>query len=282
MHNITYNIFEPFFNKSSAYISKLSILIGDRFFRYLIEDENNRVACIREYKWDNQTFSISNVIRRIFAEDTFLRLQYKDVKISFFTPKSVLIPDNLYDEKEAEAYLTSSLEVFDTENFHTNHLLKLKVYNIFACDTTILSILQEYIPNSKYYHISTHFLLMCQRLAEFKNEKQLFVYIQQGQLQVIVFEGTRLLFCNFFHYQSADDFLYYIILSCRQTNFNTQKDIVYISGELMEDSDIYRLMYQYIYNIEFVKFPNFLQYGERVSQYPSHLFSDIFSLKLCE
>ena len=100
-------------------------------------------------------------------------------------------------------------------------------------------------------------------------------------MYVFVFEDKGLLFSNAFPYQSAKDFIYFLLLPYQQFGLKPGKTPVYLSGQLVEDSEIYREALRYLKGPRFVEPPAFFHLGSRINQEPRHFYFDLLGLSLC-
>jgi hypothetical protein len=80
-------------------------------------------------------------------------------------------------------------------------------------------------------------------------------------------------------FKSSEDALYYVLHFYKSSGFNTKKDKFYIAGELSEDSTIFKLIFNYVENIEFVKNPSDLRL-KTDEELPEQLFFDILSVTI--
>ena len=81
----------------------------------------------------------------------------------------------------------------------------------------------------------------------------IFLNIKQRQVHIVVFEGADFVFSNIFAFESANDFVYYILLVYDQFKLKPEIDPVYISGQVVKESEIYKLLYRYVRNIHMLQ-----------------------------
>lgn len=93
-------------------------------------------------------------------------------------------------------------------------------------------------------------------------------------------DGLNLLFFNAFRYESAKDFVYYALLAYDQCSLNPATQPAYLSGPLLEDSEIYRMAGRYIKQLIFVDPSAYFQFAGPFKEQPGYLHFDLLSLSL--
>jgi hypothetical protein len=114
-----------------------------------------------------------------------------------------------------------------------------------------------------------------------RNDYEVFVNLRNHIAQIAVFDRRNLQFYNSFAFTKASDFLYFTLLAFDQLKLNPLDVPLTISGELMEDSEIYRLLYRYFRDIRFAPTPAGLyHFPGSIQSLPSHLNYDLYAMKL--
>ena len=67
-------------------------------------------------------------------------------------------------------------------------------------------------PDCRFFHLNTALMEGIRKLADIKEGPQVYAHIRNGTLSIFAFEGKNLLFSNIFPYQSAKDFIYFLLL----------------------------------------------------------------------
>ena len=57
---------------------------------------------------------------------------------------------------------------------------------------------------------------------------------------------------NTFEYQTADDFLYYLLFTAEQLHLNPETLKLLLLGDISENDGLYQKAYQYIRNVDFL------------------------------
>ncbi|MEM9850111.1 MAG: DUF3822 family protein, partial [Bacteroidota bacterium] len=97
-----------------------------------------------------------------------------------------------------------------------------------------------------------------------------------------LFQGQELLFANAMSIQSPDDVVYYVLMVFNQYNLSKDKQLLQVSGDLLENSDYHRALYRYIKYIKPTASSVNYTYSEaNRRQLEKHHFFDLMSVALC-
>ena len=145
-----------------------------------------------------------------------------------------------------------------------------------------MAVIKKQFPTAKFYNNATPYLLGCRKSVDDERTHNLFVHFTPKNIYISLFEKKNLLFSNSFKYQTAGDVLYYILLTYNQHNLDPVQQPLNISGQLLDNSEIYKTLFRYIGNLKFVQFPNFLNFSRKFNEVPAHFFFDLYALALCK
>jgi hypothetical protein len=90
-----------------------------------------------------------------------------------------------------------------------------------------------------------------------------------------VFERRNLVFFNTFDFTKPADLLYYILLAYKQFDLNPLEVPLALSGTLLEDSEIYRLLLRYVRSMHFLPLPDGFQLPDAANALPAHYWFDL-------
>ena len=97
------------------------------------------------------------------------------------------------------------------------------------------------------------------------------------RFEVLVINSGKLTFYNTFAYQTAEDFIYYLLFVFEQLKLNPETANVELLGELEKSSAVYQLLYKYIRNIKFGARPDAFDYSFKITSLPKQYYYSLFS-----
>lgn len=281
MVELTHNIVELDFNKSLTNTYNLSILLGVDRLSYLISDAQQQILVLRIYQLPKHNGATA--LQQLLLEDALLRSSFNKCTIGVCSARFSLVPSALFDEGKAEEYLQTMVVLQETDRVQQDKVAVLDAVNLYAYEAAILEHLQKHFEGSNFYHASTGMIQNFLTNFDSNQSKNIFLHISGNTISLTVADRGKLLFHNWFEFKASPDCLYYVLLVFKQLALRPETHPLYITGELVVDSEIHQLLYKYIKTIHFVNRPNFYVFGEQLSeQFPQHFFFDLYSLKLCE
>ncbi len=112
-----------------------------------------------------------------------------------------------------------------------------------------------------------------------ETDRLLVIFYSQKVVVDLIKDGKHQLI-NTYSYTAPQDVSYILLAICQQADI---KNIhLVISGLIEDNSALYKEIYKYFDNIELSRFREGYQYAEGITTLPSHYFSYIFDLDLCE
>jgi hypothetical protein len=268
---------QKFARKFSLYY-KLSILIGMDSLCYLITDKHQQLLAYRKYS--GLTQPLNQHIERIFREEPLFRRGYGEVRIAFFHPSATFIPNRLYDEKAGALYLQHLTDPPESSLTLASELPEADAMVVFSIPRFLHQTLRQYFPRAPIGHLNGALCSGFTRVAQGRLGNQVFLHIFERYVHIFLFDGDELQYNNAFRFESAKDFIYYVMLIFQQFQLNPASVPVLFSGSLVEDSEIYRILYKYVRQLKPVAPVNYHSFGESfAAEMAPYMVFDLLSLE---
>ncbi|MBI5917748.1 MAG: DUF3822 family protein [Bacteroidetes bacterium] len=284
---MNYDILEPDLNKKLSSSYQLSILVGvDSLVYFAFDNGSNNALLLRSIPYTNlpgtESFSLANELKNIFAREELLAHLFRRVKITMPDITPVLVPARLYNEYEKTTYFHELMSDDRPPAIQNDEIEELGVQLVYPSDTALTAVLKKQFPTAKIYNNTTPFLLGCRKSLNENKTHNLFAHFTRKNVCLALFEKKNLVFSNSFGYTSAGDVLYYILLAYNQYNLDPALQPLHLSGQILDNAEIYKMLYRYISELRFVPFPGFLHFSRKFNEVPSHFYFDLYSLALCK
>lgn len=274
------------FDRQYAYLYQLSAVVGPGRFAFLVEDEENRVVVLRATQPDarEETASVLNALQLGMPAETMLRLNYRSVRLAFASQRFVLVPAALFDPAQATAYLEAIAPLYDGERAQCDYLRAIEAYAVYPASGAALDYVGSFFTRVECRHWASGLLLAAQQNAKLTGKPYLQATLLGRMLCLVLFDKGKLLYCNIFEYVTARDALYHVLLVYDQLKLHPERQPVYLSGEVVPDSEIYRELTKYIRQVDFVSRPAFYRFpsGQEGFEAPGHFYQDLYSIKLLD
>lgn len=281
---IATNITEDDFVKKNTPLYNLSVLIGADRFSYAITAGDNSLLALKSYTFEggkNQAH-LHKAVQDIFIEDAILSLPYKTIFVGLSNQVTTLVPSHLFDGEKASIYLEAQTDQMTRKTIQVNEMPSLGAKNVYAFDKEVLILVKGYLPNAHYFHASSALIEGAIRTAPPEGSSKIYLNIYSNIIQIVLMNGSKLIFSNNFSFMSAKDLVYYVLLVFDQFKLSAEEIPVVLSGHIVKDSEIYKTLYKYIKTIEFNNTSPSINFGKNFGNTAPYFFFDLFSLRLCE
>lgn len=258
----------------------LNVVIGTDGFSYLVTDPEQTVLTFKSWHFAHPGQGFQNAdadIRKIFGLETHLSLPFGQVRCALYNANATLVPRRLFNAGELPAYFQLLLPAADYV-YGYDELPEFDCYLAFATEPDIQRLCRLYFPKAPVQHLAAAVIRGFQRQRA-NQEHEVCVNIRNQSAQVLVFDRNNLVFYNSFHCSRASDLLYFTLLAYDQCRISPRDTPLLLAGDVLADSEIYRLLYRYIRNIRFVARPEAYQFRQHLNDVPDHLGFDLMSLK---
>ena len=211
-----------------------------------------------DYLFDKKLQSPDDFIKQIetfFKEDNFLQSDFKEVLVIHQNELMTIVPDDFFNEKNLKEYLKFNIKTLATDFFAFDDLPEIEAKNIYVPFVNVNNYLFQNFGEFEYKHSST--ILIRKLLQREKSGvKTMYIDVRINQFSIVVLEDKKLLFSNSFSFETKEDFIYYILFASEQLELNPNEFPLFFTGNILKDSDLYTITYQYIRHINFLESKN--------------------------
>jgi len=126
-----------------------------------------------------------------------------------------------------------------------------------------------------FKHFST---ILIDELVKIENNSsftKVYAHISTEHFEIVAVENGKLKLYNTFEYNNAEDFIYYILFTLEQLNYDPEKIDVVLIGNISKDDSLYKITYKYIRNISFGKSRNQL-IDDSESKHSNYIIANSF------
>jgi hypothetical protein len=268
------------FSLESTKDYNLSLLLGPDRLSYLILSGNQLMA-LGSYAFEAQNKALNLIVHldEVLKKDPKLKADYKHSLISLYSRRFTILPKVLYDPAATNTYFEAVLPLNAQDKLHVDELISPEAVLIYALDTTLEHWLKQHFPNADYRAAASATIAAAPSLLEEDNYSAL-VLMKSRSFCLTVLHKKQLILHQVYGFSSSEDCLYHILNAYKQLGLSTEKQKLWLGGELVKDSEIYKLLFKYIRHIDFVDRPAQLQYSSDFAQLPAHFYYDLFCAQL--
>ena len=190
-----------------------------------------------------------------FKEDTYLQKDFSSILVIHENNLSTLVPNKYFSEDKLVEYLNFNIKTLATDYIAFDEIQEMNAKNVYVPYVHINNYLFQNFGTFEYKHHTTVLIEKLLSLGHFE-EKKVYVNVASKNFDVIVIQNKQLKFSNSFHFETKEDFIYYILFTFEQLKLDVEKIELYFCGDIELESEIYNSTYQYIRNIFFLESNN--------------------------
>jgi hypothetical protein len=242
----------------------LRICIGPAHLAYSVRDLSNSCYALKSFCFQLE-LPLDDLVASL-EEDPLLLNTFQEVEIAWFSPIETYLPRRMFLEGMAEQYL-QTLTDQPLGEICIEEVSPAQLICVSSIHQPFFTFLKTRFPHAK------HRLQSAQLLRHWRNELQhkprVYLHLHPNHLQLAAFESTNLLFFNSFKYDTPADVLYYTLLVYQQLQWDPATIHLSISGEILQNSEIYKQLTQFIGLIRFTSTPTLFGLPTNL---PSHTY----------
>ena len=230
---------------------------------------------------ESSPVKILEEIEKLYAEEEKLQQEFNEVGILFSNDLFTIVPASFFIEEEASTYLKFNTKILQTDVV-AHDLLANELVNVYIPYTNINNYFFDKYGEFEYKHNIS--VLIDAILAKKQDTKEAQVYLNDynNYYELVIVQNNKLLLANTFHYETKEDFIYYLLFALEQLDLNPAEVYLWLMGSIVKQTEIYDIAYTYIKNIEFlIPAFNFKSNFERSETFHREAFSLLKNIK-CE
>ena len=236
---------------------KLSIQFSLDGFSFCTTNTHNEVIEFSSYtfsKTKNSPELVLEKLQDIFIKEKSLQYDFETVIVIHQNNLNTLVPNEYFKEDALKSYLKYSIKTIATDLITFDELDFMNSKNVYIPYVNINNFLFQNFGEFEYKHYSSVLLEKLFSIAS--NDICCYIHVSKSTFDIVIIKNSNLQFFNIFEYRTKEDFMYYVLFTLEQLELSTEETLVSVLGDIEEDSDLFRLMYTYIRNIDFLSSKN--------------------------
>ena len=273
-----FSFHSPLLTPQLAATSALRMVIGVNGVSLMVKNEGKILAL---KSWQNNSpepdfKSVEPELRNIFGSERLLDLPYQSKTCLLACAPSTLVPRRLFEPGNLDHYFKLLLQTGTERSYGYEKIEAFDCYLVWAADQGLANLCAQYFSVKNTHHIGVSLLKNFHSLSPVDGYG-VFANFRGQKVQIAVFERKNLVFFNAFDFTKPSDLLYYILLAYKQFGLNPLEIPLSLSGTLVEDSEIFRLLVRYIRPMRFPPLPTDNLLPEEAKSLPAHFWFDLMA-----
>ena len=231
---------------------KLSIHISLNGLSFCIIDLiSKEIDFLRTYSLSKNSTpkKLLKTLKKGFKENGELRNSFSSVKIIHYNNLSTVVPEPLFDKKNALSYLKFNSKILQNDYIAYDRIFNNECVNVFIPYVNINNYIFKMFDSFVYNHYSSIILEKVKLNEKNTTTPSLYLNININHMEITYFVKNKLVFYNRFDFNTKEDVMYYLLFTIDQLKLNPEEIPIVITGNISEDDDNYKIIYKYIRNV---------------------------------
>ncbi|WP_152287757.1 DUF3822 family protein [Flavicella marina] len=237
----------------------LSIQINLDGFSFCIYNPlNNKIVVFQDFDFEEKALTPEkhlNALTSIFDSNEFLKRKFKKVTVIHQNELATLVPDALFEEQQLKSYLQHTIKLLPIDYVTYDSIKEIAAKTVYIPFVNLNNYLFGIYGSFEYFHVFTKLIESLSENA-LQKESVIFANVNDTNFECIAFNKGELQLINRFNFNTAEDFLYYILFVAEQLEFDPESFELQLLGDIEKHSEIFELCYQYIRNVNFYEIEN--------------------------
>lgn len=222
---------------------------------------------------------LSEALHYLVDTEPYFSQSYLGVFVSVSNSLYTLVPGALFVNENKEEVLKFNHSIPADSVVLSDEIVSADSHCVYSVDKRVKELLDRIFPNNHLKHKVSCLIESLPGIAS-KNRKTCLVNVQGNTTDVSLY-NKKLQFFNSFDFQTAEDFLYYILATLEQNSFTLDETDVVLAGEVEAGSAIYASLSEYIPKLKFAVAGKTIVKKNDFTKLPEHFYHTLFNLYLC-
>ena len=247
----------------------------------IFDTEEQKFLSLKHFHLYEKNVPLEDLIAELQEKEQWNINEFKSVKIIIDNNLNTFVPKEYYQKEQENNYL-SLLNIMGEATTTNADSLNNDIYNIYPISSDIDNVL-KISDKIKLYHASS--IKVDSLIKEFSERIQgtrAFVNVKNNSYELTIINDTKLIFHNYFNFNTKEDFIYFILFTFEQLKIDNETIPLYFMGLIEEKSVIVELCSRYIRNIRFFNRNNNYNYINELDSIPYYYYYILYSSVSCE
>jgi hypothetical protein len=257
----------------------LRMLVGVNGISLVVKTDG-KISALKSWQIsgaDSNFQTVEQELRIVFGSEGLLSLPFASKTCFWDCSAATLVPRRLFEPENLDHYFKLLLRSVHDRSFGFEKIEAFDCYLVWAAEGGLAGLCNQYFSGHQISHIAAPLLRTYSQIAPVDGYG-IFANLKGNKVQISVFERRNLVFFNTFDFSKPADLLYYILLAYKQFDLNPLEVPLALSGTLLEDSEIYRLLLRYVRTLHFLSLPDGFQLPDEASAIPAYYWFDLAAI----
>ena len=226
-----------------AGLSGLSFFVLDSFSEVIVD------VIVEKFSKQQTPNQLLKAVKTAFNHKDSLQKLFSKVQIIHDNEMQTLVPSALFEEAHLSDYLKYNTKIFKTDFITYDVIQNKDAMLVYIPFVNINNYIFERFGSFEYKHSATVLIDKILQIEKNNNQKKLYINIHNTHFELIALDQNSFQLFNRFEYQTREDFIYYILFTAEQLDFNPENFKCILMGAVEENDELFSIAYKYIRNV---------------------------------
>ena len=241
-----------------AGLSGLSFFVLDRFSDIIVD------VIVENFSKQQTPDQLLRAVKTAFNSNDSLQQSFTKVQIIHDNEMQTLVPSALFEEAHLSDYLKYNTKIFKTDFITYDVIQNKDAMLVYIPFVNINNYIFERFGSFEYKHSATVLIDKILQLEKNNNQKKLYINVQQTHFELIAIDGNSFQLFNRFEYKTREYFIYYILFTAEQLDFNPENFKCILMGAVEDNDELFSIAYKYIRHVSLLPISN-MRYNQNNS-----------------
>ncbi len=231
---------------------KLSIQISLSGLSFcILNTVSKAITNFEHIAFDKKVNPFEALERLIHYFDTrdYLKTTFDDILIIHENDLSTLVPKALFNKDYLADYLKFNSKILKSDYLSYDVLEYNETVNVYVPYVNINNYIYDAFGSFTFKHFSTVLIDKIFKGEKDKSATKVYTHIGAHHFEIVAIDNGKLKLYNTFEYNNPEDFIYYLLFTLEQLEYDTETIDVTLIGNISSEDDLYKVAYKYIRNI---------------------------------
>lgn len=246
----------------------------------IFDSVDRKYLCLKHYTITDKNATLKDILAELQEKESWKLEDFNKVNLILDNKENTFIPEKFYSEELSIQYL-QTLQFSSSSN--KTDCIGNDIYNIYPIDNDIIIALDSFRKDISIRHASTILTnTLINEFSERTTETRAFVNVKNNYYELCILDGKKIIFHNYFNFNTKEDFLYFLLFTFEQTKVDNETVPLYFMGFIENNSSIINLCSRYIRNIRFINRDNNLKFVNELDTIPYYYYYTLYNSVSCE
>lgn len=218
-----------------------------------LQKETNTITALKEITFEKKLnpFEVLDQLKHLFNTENVTQNDYDTITIIHENDLSTLVPKPLFNEDCIADYLKFNSKILKSDFIAFDDILINDSVNVYVPYININNFIYDQFGAFTFKHASTVLIEEILHIEKNTSVPKVYINVSKTHFEIIVIKNTKLIFYNTFEYNTAEDFIYYLLFTLEQLNLNPEVCQLVFIGDIDKDDALHTIAYKYIRHISF-------------------------------